>query len=90
MRTSNTGDGFLAGKIGNVDESIIEAGIEVRNAEHELALSNLGTERDGSLLLGRLSLLWCLQARSYVSVVLDHISPSNPRVVIQHSATQNG
>ena len=39
-----------------MDEGIIEGGVNVSDTEHELALSNLGTEGDG-LLLGDLDLL---------------------------------
>ena len=54
--TSDTGDGLLSGEIGNMDESVVEGGVDVCDTEYELALSNLGTERDG-LLLGDLDLL---------------------------------
>lgn len=54
--TSDTGDGLLAGEIGNMDEGVVEGGVDVCDTEYELALSNLGTERDG-LLLGDLDLL---------------------------------
>lgn len=62
--TGNTSDGFLSGQIGNMDKSVIEAGVDVRNTENELALSNLGTKRDSCLFLGRLSLLWWLHMGS--------------------------
>ena len=53
-RTGNTGDGLLAGKIGDMDKSVVEGGIDVRNAENELALSDLGTEGGGLRLGGNL------------------------------------
>ena len=58
-RTSDTGDGLLAGEIGDMDEGVVERGVDVSDTENELALSNLGPERDGCLLLG-LDLLGCL------------------------------
>jgi hypothetical protein len=36
--TGDTGDGFAAGQIGNVDESIVEGSEDAGNAEDELAL----------------------------------------------------
>ena len=35
-----------------MDEGVIERGEDVGNTEDSLALSNLGTERDGGILLG--------------------------------------
>ena len=58
-RTSDTGDGLLAGEIGDMDESVVERGVDVSDTENELALSNLGPESNGCLLLG-LDLLGCL------------------------------
>ena len=65
----DAGDGLLAGQIGDVHEGVVEGGVDVRDAEDELALCNLGTERDGRLLLGRLDLLGGL----YHPDVSDHI-----------------
>jgi hypothetical protein len=42
--TSHAGDGFLSSEIGNVHESVVEAGENVSDAEDELALAHLGTE----------------------------------------------
>ena len=50
-RTSDTGDRLLAGEIGDVNEGIVERSVDVGDAENELALSDLGAERDGVLLL---------------------------------------
>lgn len=50
--TSNSGDGLLAGQVGNVDESVVEGSEDVGNAEDVLTLSDLGTERDSSFLGG--------------------------------------
>lgn len=50
-RTSDAGDGLLAGQIGDVNEGIVERGEDVGYAEDKLALSDLGAERDGVLLL---------------------------------------
>ena len=58
-RTSDTGDGLLAGEISDMDEGVVERGVDVSDTENELALSNLGPERDGCFLLG-LDLLGCL------------------------------
>jgi hypothetical protein len=46
-RTSDTGYGFFARQISDMDESIVERCEDVSDAENELALSNLGTEGDG-------------------------------------------
>lgn len=35
--TGNTGDGFTAGQIGNVDEGIVEGGEDTGDTENELA-----------------------------------------------------
>lgn len=58
-RTSDTGDGFPTRQIGDVDKGIVERGVDVGNAENELSLSNLRTERDSGFFLGGL-LLWSL------------------------------
>jgi hypothetical protein len=58
--TGNTGNSFLSGKIRNMNKSVIEAGVDVRNTENELALSDLWTKRDSDLLLGSLPFLWGL------------------------------
>ena len=43
-RTSNSGDGFLAGKIGDVHESVVERGEDVGNTEDEFTLSDLRSQ----------------------------------------------
>lgn len=58
-RTSDAGDGFPTRQIGDMDKSVVERGVDVCNAEHELSFCDLRTERDGgfffnSLLLGSL------------------------------------
>ena len=60
-RTGDTGDGLLARKIGNVDKGIVEGRENVGDTEDKLALSNLGTERDGVLLLLNLDFFGGLQ-----------------------------
>lgn len=59
-RTGHTGDGLLAGQIGDVNEGVVERGVDVGNAKDELSLSNLGTESD-DLFLGNLDLLGGLE-----------------------------
>jgi len=54
---SDSGDCFLARGIGDMDERIVEGGIDVRDAEDDLALRNLGTELD-QLFLRDFGLLW--------------------------------
>ena len=49
--TGDSGNGFTTGEIGDVDESVVEGGEDVGDTEDELALSNLGTERNGLFLL---------------------------------------
>lgn len=51
-RTSDAGDGLLAGEIGDMNERVVERGIDVRDTKDELALSDLGTERNDLFLLG--------------------------------------
>jgi hypothetical protein len=46
--TSNTGDGFTAREIGDVNKGIVEGGKDVSNTENELTFTDLGTE--GNLL----------------------------------------
>jgi hypothetical protein len=38
--TGDTGDGFAAGQIGDVDEGVVEGSENAGNAENELALYN--------------------------------------------------
>ena len=56
-----------------MDESVVEGGVDVRNTEDKLALSNLGTERYGGFFL--LSLLGGLHP-----VVSDAIQPKIQRI----------
>jgi hypothetical protein len=42
--TGDTGDGFAARQIGDVDEGVIEGRKDAGNAEDELALADLGTK----------------------------------------------
>ena len=46
--TGDTGDGFLARQIGDVDEGVVERGEDVSNTKDKLAISDLRAERDGS------------------------------------------
>ena len=50
--SGNTGDGFTASQIGNVDEGIVERGEDVGNTENLLITTDLGTEGDVFLNLG--------------------------------------
>lgn len=50
-----------------MDEGVVEGREDVRDAEDELALSDLGTELDGSVLLGGLNLLGGLRELSSAS-----------------------
>ena len=49
---------LLAGQIGNVDEGIVEAGIDVSHSEDILTLYGLRTKLDLFLLLGGLAFAW--------------------------------
>lgn len=40
-----------------MNEGIVERGVDVRNTEYQLSLSNLGTELDGSFFLWGLDFL---------------------------------
>lgn len=76
-RTSYTGDGLLAGEVGDMDESVVEGGVDVGDTEDELALSDLGTERNG-LLLGYLDLLGGLHPDPRQSIhPICHCSPQH-------------
>ena len=66
-RTSDTGDGLLAGEIGDMDESVVERGVDVSDTEDELALSNLRTESSRLGLCG-LDLLGGLHPNSRQSI----------------------
>ena len=44
VHTSYARDRFLARKIGDMDEGVVERGVGVSDTENELALSNLGAE----------------------------------------------
>jgi len=60
--TSDTGDGFLAREISDMDESIVEGREDMGDTENKLALSDLGTKRDGGFFSGcSLSLGWLLR-----------------------------
>ena len=50
-----------------MDEGIVERGVDMCNAEHELALSDLRTERDGLFLRG-LDLLGGLHPKFHQSI----------------------
>jgi len=58
--TSDTRDGLLARQIRDMDEGVVERGVDVGNPEDQLSLRNLGAERDGVLILRRLGLLGVL------------------------------
>ena len=72
-----------------MDEGIVERGVDVGNTENELALSNLGTERDGVFLSGSFGLLGGL-LHPDVSIFIHHNSVSlrarNRTTRIQHSS----
>ena len=74
-RTSDTRDSLLAGQIGDVDEGVVEGGIDVGNTENELALSDLGAERDG-FLNGNLGLLGGLLVHPLVRLHIQHKTSS--------------
>ncbi len=56
--TSHTGDGLLAREISDMDEGVVEGGIDVGNAEYQLSLGDLGPERDRGFLCGLLNFWW--------------------------------
>ena len=55
--TGHAGDGFLAGQIGDMHKGIVEGCEDVCHAEDEFSLCDLGAERNGNFLLGRLDFL---------------------------------
>ena len=48
----NSDHGFFSGQIGDVDEGIVEGGVDVSHTEDELTFLDLGSKRDLDLLLG--------------------------------------
>jgi len=62
--SGDTGDGLTAGQIRNVDEGVVEAGVDVGHSEDDLAVANLGSQLDLDLLLLNFSLPGCHSARS--------------------------
>ena len=66
-RTGDTRDGLLAGEIGDMDEGVVEGCVDVGDTEDKLALSDLGTERDGLFLRG-LDLLGGLHPKFHQSI----------------------
>ena len=76
-RTSDTRDGFLARQIGDMDERVVERRVDVRHSKHQLALSNLGTERNGRFLLRGLDFLRglkCIRWSEHPSSLIDTAS----------------
>jgi hypothetical protein len=61
--TSDTGDSFFARKIGDMDEGVVERGINVCDTEDKLSLGNLRTERNSVIFPGDLGFLrrLCIQ-----------------------------
>ena len=58
----------LAGQVGDVDECVVEAGVDVRRAEDIVAGADLRTELNVDLLFFSLTSLWChlvLDSREY-------------------------
>ena len=60
-------DRLLARQIGDMDEGVVEGCVDVGDTEDKLALSDLGTERDGLFLRG-LDLLGGLHPNSRQSI----------------------
>jgi hypothetical protein len=48
--TCDAGNRLFSRKVGDMDESVIEGGIDMGNSEHELALADLGAQLDGGFL----------------------------------------
>ena len=75
-RTSDTGNGFPTRQISDMDKGVVERGIDVGDAENELSLSDLRTERDGGFFLGDLllgRLLTSNRQRRHPSSILHRI-----------------
>jgi hypothetical protein len=49
--TSDAADGFTTGQISDVNEGVIERGVDVRDAENEFSFSDLRTEGYSLFLL---------------------------------------
>lgn len=83
-RTSNAGNGLTSRKIGDMDEGVVEGGEDASNTENELALSNLGTERNGVLgglgldFLGGLSLISLAQGLESTNPIAAIASKRHP------------
>ena len=73
MRTSHTRDRFLPRQIGDMDEGVVEGRKDVRNAKHQLTLSDLGPEGDGVLFLGCFNFFGGLKEHPKVSVAIQRL-----------------
>jgi hypothetical protein len=82
---SDTGDGFLAREIGDMDECIVERGKDVGDGEDAFTFGDLGTERYGVFFADYFSFFWGLW--DGVSVEFDiglvrsessSLQPANP------------
>ena len=74
-----------------MDEGVVEGGVDVGNAEDELALADLGAERDG-FLSSCLSLLGGLCVHPLVRLCIQRTAtPSTPsQTAEQHLGVANG
>jgi hypothetical protein len=70
--TSDTGDGLLAGEISDMDEGVVEGGVDVGNTKDKLALADLGAERDSGFLDGSSGLLGSLTIHPLVRHCIQH------------------
>ena len=60
VATGDTRNSFPPGQIGNMDERIVEGGVNVGDTEDVLSISNLRAEGDGGLFFWGLGLFWWL------------------------------
>lgn len=75
-----------------MDEGVVEGGVDVGNTEDELALADLGAERDGVLLGSSLGLLGGLCVHPLVRLSIQRkANPSMPiHTLGQHPGVANG
>ena len=85
--TGDTGDGLLAREIGDVDERVVERGVDVGNTEDELALADLGAKRDGGFLGSGLGLLGGLRVTS--TCQRPHPTPNAPFAAMPRSIAKS-
>jgi len=77
--SGNARDGFFAGQVRHMDESIVEAGIDVSNSEDDLSFTNLWAKRNLDFFFDNFVL-----ARSHVSLVWVYSAIAERKITIDY------